>query len=82
MEPITQEMRDTAFQLEQIADGYIRSGKGYRFVDAAKRENAKTLLLHFQQGYPSNEEFKDYKIGPRFTWQRLKHFAMKIVGYL
>jgi hypothetical protein len=82
MEPIVQEMRDMGFNLSRTADSHIQIRKGHRFVDAENREKAKTLLLQFQQGYPSNQELKGYKIGPRFTWNRLKHLAETIFSYL
>jgi hypothetical protein len=82
MEPIVQEMRETAVGLERLADANIQAKKGHRFVDVANREKAVDLMLRFQQGYPSNHEFKNYDIGPRFTWRMLKSFAEKIFNAL
>jgi hypothetical protein len=70
MESIVQEMRETA-------DANIQAKNGHRFVDIANREKAVDLLQRFRQGYPSNQEFRNYDIGPRFTWRMLKPFAVK-----
>ena len=75
MEPMVQEIRDKAFDLELRAYSYLQMKKGYRFVDTQTREEAKTLLLRVQQGYPSNQELQDLKMGTRFTWKHLKHLA-------
>jgi hypothetical protein len=82
MEPIVQGMRETAVELERMADANIQAKKGHRFVDIANREKAVNLLERFQQGYPSNQEFKNYDIGPRFTWRMLKSFAVKLFNAL
>jgi hypothetical protein len=59
MEPIVQEMRETAAVLERMADANIQAKKGHRFVDIANRGKAVNLLERFQQGYPSHQEFKN-----------------------
>jgi hypothetical protein len=82
MEPIVQEMRDKAFDLELKAYSYLQMKKGYRFVDTQTREEAKTLLLQIQQGYPSNQELQGLKMGTRFTWKQLKHLADTIFRHL
>jgi hypothetical protein len=82
MEPIVQEMRETVVGLERMADANIQAKKGHRFVDISNREKAVNLLNRFQQGYPSNQEFKNYDIGPRFTWRMLKSFAVKLFNAL
>jgi hypothetical protein len=82
MEPIVREMREEAVALERMADANIQAKKGHRFVDLSNREKAANLLERFQQGYPSNQEFKNYDIGPRFTWRMLKSFAVKIIDAL
>jgi hypothetical protein len=78
VEPITQEMREKAASLERLADANIQEHEGHRFVDVHTREKAVNLLLQFGQGFPSNQEFKNYAIGPRFTWRMLKSFAEKL----
>ena len=75
-------MRETAAVLERMADANIQAKKGHRFVDIANREKAVNLLERFQQGYPSHQEFKNYDIGPRFTWRMLKSFAEKLFNAL
>jgi hypothetical protein len=82
MEPIVREMREGAVGLERVADANIQAKKGHRFVDISNREKAINLLKRFQQGYPSNQEFKNYDIGPRFTWRMLKSFAVKLFNAL
>jgi hypothetical protein len=78
MEPIVQEMRDTSVTLEHLADSHIQAKRGHRSVDVSNREKAVNLLKQFQQIYPSNQAFKNYDIGPRFTWRMLKSFAAKL----
>jgi hypothetical protein len=78
MEPITQEMRDTAFSLERMADAHIQVKRGHRFVDVETREKAVILLSRFEQEFPSRQDFNNYSIGPRFTWKMLKSFAEKM----
>jgi hypothetical protein len=82
MKPIVREMRDSAFKLERTADSYIQINKGRRFVDAENREKAEKLLLQFQQEYLSNQEFKRYKLSPRFSWNRLKYLSRTILANL
>lgn len=82
MEPIVEEMREKAAQLERLADANIQAKKGHRFVDIANREDAVNLLNRFRQGYPSDQDFKNYDIGPRFTWRMLKSFAVKLFNAL
>jgi hypothetical protein len=82
MEPTLQEMRETALRLEQLADAHIEAKGGHRFVDVANREKAVNLLKQFQQTYPSNHAFKNYDIGPRFTWRMLKSFTVKLFNAL
>jgi hypothetical protein len=82
MEFIIQEMREAAVELERLADAHIQANKGHRFVDIANREKAVNLLQRFQQGYASNQEFKNQDIGPRFTWRMLKSFAVKLFNAL
>jgi len=82
MEPIVQEMRDKAFDLELRAYSYLQMKKGYRFVDMETRHETKTLLLRVQQGYPSNQELQDLKMGTRFTWKHLKRLAVTIFKHL
>jgi hypothetical protein len=82
MEPIVQEMRETVVELERMADANIQAKKGHRFVDIANREKAVDLLQRFHQDYPSNQEFRNYDIGPRFTWRMLKSFAVKLFNAL
>jgi hypothetical protein len=82
MEPIVHEMRETALRLEQLADAHIEAKGGHRFVDVATREKAVNLLKQFRQGYPSNHAFKNYDIGPRFTWRMLKSFTVKLFNAL
>jgi hypothetical protein len=77
MEPVKQ-IRDDAFKLEQLADAHIQSRKAHRFINHSTREEAQDLLRRFQQGYPSNPELKDFKMGTRFTWRKLKDLASKI----
>jgi hypothetical protein len=36
------------------------------------------LLSRFEQEFPSRQDFKNYSIGPRFTWKMLKSFAEKM----
>jgi hypothetical protein len=78
MEQITQEMRETAVSLERTADAHIQSRHGHRFVDVKTRETAANLLARFEQGFPSRHDFKNYSIGPRFTWRMLKSFTEKM----
>jgi hypothetical protein len=78
MEPTTKEMRETAVYLERIADTHIKARQAHRFVDVQTRETAITLLTRFEQGFPSNQAFKSYSVGPRFTWRMLKSFARKV----
>jgi hypothetical protein len=82
MEPIVQEMRDKACKLERRAESYIQIKKAYRSVDPETREEAKTLLHQVQQGYPSNHELQDLKVGTRFTWKHLKYAASTIFANL
>jgi hypothetical protein len=82
MEPRVQEMRETAIKLEQLADTHIEAKRGHRSVDVANRERAVNLLQQFQQTYPSNLAFKNYDIGPRYTWRMLKSFAVKLSNSL
>ena len=82
MESIVQEMRETTVKLEQLADAHIEANGGHRFVDVAIREKAVDLLNQFQQTFPSNHAFKNYDIGPRFTWRMLKSFTVKLVNSL
>jgi hypothetical protein len=82
MEPRLQEMRETAIKLEQLADTHIEAKRGHRSVDVANRERAVNLLKQFQQTYPSNHAFKNYDIGPRYTWRMLKSFAVKLFNSL
>ena len=82
MEPIVQALRETAVELERMADANIQAKKGHRFVDIANRETAIDLLQRFNQGYPTNQTFKNYDIGPRFTWRMLKSFAAKLFNVL
>lgn len=82
VEPVAQEMRENAASLEGMADANIREHKGHRFVDVHTREKAVNLLAQFGQGFPSNQEFKNYTIGPRFTWRMLKSFALKLFNAL
>jgi hypothetical protein len=82
MEPIVQEMRETAIGLERIADANIEATKGHRFVDVANREKAVNLLKQFHHSYPTNPTLKNYGIGPRFTWRMLKSFAVKFFNAL
>jgi hypothetical protein len=82
MEPVTQEMREAAVELERLADAHIQANKGHRSVNIANREKAANLLERFQQGYPSNQDFKNHDIGPRFTWRMLKSFAVKLFNAL
>jgi hypothetical protein len=82
MEPIVQEMRETALKLQQLADAHIEATGGHRFVDVGNREKAVNLLKQFNQGYPSSQTFKNYDIGPRFTWRMLKSFAEKLFNAL
>jgi len=82
MEPRVQEMRETAIKLEQLADTHIEAKRGHRSVDVANRERAVNLLQQFQQTYPSNHAFKNYDIGPRYTWRMLKSFAVKLFNAL
>jgi hypothetical protein len=82
MEPIVQEMRETAVKLEQLADSHVEAKTAHRFVDVANREKAVNLLKQFNQEYPSNQAFKNYDIGPRFTWRMLKSFAEKLFNAL
>jgi hypothetical protein len=78
MEPIGREMRETTVELERVADEHVQAKRGHRSVDVANREKAVNLLKQFQQTYPSNHAFKNYDIGPRFTWRMLKSFTEKI----
>ena len=78
MEPITREMRDKAATLERMADAHIQAQRDHRFVDVHTREEAVKLLAQFGQGFPTNQAFKNYSIGPRFTWRMLKSFAEKL----
>jgi hypothetical protein len=55
---------------------------GASFCGVANREKAVKLLKHFNQVYPSNQTFKNYDIGPRFTWKMLKSFAVKLFNAL
>jgi len=71
-------MREKAVSLERMADAHIKVSKGHRFVDVHTREEAVRLLAQFGQGFPSNQEFKNYTIGPRLTWRMLKSFAAKL----
>jgi hypothetical protein len=80
MEPITEEMRETAVGLERMADANIQAKYGHRFVDVGTREEATSLLTKFGEGFPSNQGFKNYSIGPRFTWRMLKSFAEKMLN--
>jgi hypothetical protein len=82
MEPMIQELRETAVRLEQLADAHIEAKGGHRFVDVANREKAVKLLKQFNQGYPSNQAFENYDIGPRFTWRMLKSFAERLFNAL
>ena len=82
MDPIVQEMRDKAFDLELRAYSYLHMKKGHHFIDMETRHETKTLLLRVQQGYPSNQELQDLKMGTRFTWKHLKHLADTIFKYL
>ena len=82
MEPIVQEMRETAVGLERMADANIQAKKGHRSVDVTNREKAVNLLKQFQQGYPSNQTFMNYGIGPRFTWRMLKSFVVRLFNAL
>ena len=82
MEPSVQEIRETAIKLEQLADAHMEATRGHRPVDVANREKAVNLLKQFQQTYPSNHAFKNYSIGPRFTWRMLKSFAVKLFNSL
>ena len=75
-----EDMREKVVSLERMADGHIHNRKGHRFVDVHTREIAVNLLAQFEQGFPSNQEFKNYTIGPRFTWRMLKSFAEKLVN--
>jgi hypothetical protein len=77
MESIVQEMRETAASLQQLADAHIEAKRSHRSVDVENREEAVHLLQQFQQTYPSNHAFKNYEIGPRFTWRMLKSFTKK-----
>ena len=72
------------YPLSQSAKSWILSPdeKRYRFVDTQTREEAKTLLLRVQQGYPSNPELQGLKMGTRFTWKYHKHLADTIFKYL
>ena len=78
MKPGVQEMRETAVILKQLAEAHVQAKRGHRFVDVANREKAVNLLKQFQQTYPSNHAFKNYDIGPRFTWRMLKSFTEKV----
>ena len=79
MKPGVQEMRETAVILKQLAEEHtFKTKRGHRFVDVANREKAVNLLKQFQQTYPSNHAFKNYDIGPRFTWRMLKSFTEKV----
>jgi hypothetical protein len=82
MEPVVQEVREAATRLEKLADAQIQTKRGHRFVDVANREKAVNLLKLFQQTYPSNHIFKNYDIGPRFTWRMLKSFTVKLSNAL
>jgi hypothetical protein len=82
MEPIVQKIRDTSVQLERLADTHIEAKRGHRSVDVANREKAVNLLKQFQETYPSNHAFKNYDIGPRYTWRMLKSFAVKLFNAL
>jgi hypothetical protein len=82
MEPVVQEMRDTSVTLERLADVHVQAKRGHRSVDVVNREKAVNLLNQFQQTYPSNHAFKNYDIGPRFTWRMLKSFTMKLFNAL
>lgn len=82
MERIVQEMRETSVALEQLAEAHVQAKRGHRSVDVASREKAVNLLKQFQQTYPSNHAFKNYDIGPRFTWRMLKSFAAKLFNSL
>jgi len=82
MEPIVQEMRDTSAEMGCLADIHIQAKRGHRPVDVANREKAVNLLKQFQETYPSNHAFKNYDIGPRFTWRMLKSFAVKLFNSL
>ncbi len=82
MEQIVQEMRETAVELERLAGTHVQAKRGHRFVDVANRERAVNLFNQFQQTYPSNHAFKNYDIGPRFTWRMLKSFAVKLFNAL
>jgi hypothetical protein len=77
-----QEMRDKAFDLELRAYSYLQMKKGHLFVDMETRQETKTLLHQVQQGYPSNQELQDLKMGTRFTWKRLKHLAITIFKHI
>jgi hypothetical protein len=78
MEKMTQEIRETAVSLGRIADAHLEARHGHRFVDVKTREAAVGLLSRFEQSFPSNQHFKNYSIGPRFTWRMLKSFAEKM----
>jgi hypothetical protein len=82
MEPMVQEIRDKAFDLELRAYSYLHMKKGHYFIDMETRQEAKTLLLRVQQGYPSNQELQGLKMGTRFTWKHLKHLAVTIFKHL
>ncbi len=82
MEPNVKELRESAVGLERLADTHVQAKRGHRYVDVANREKAVDLLKRFQQGYPSNQTFKNYDIGPRFTWRMLKTFAEKLLNVL
>ena len=79
MEFIIQEMREAAVELKRVADAHIQANKGHRFVNIASREKAVNLLQRFQQGYASDQDFKNQAIGPRFTWRMLKSFTVKLL---
>ena len=74
------ELREKAVSLGRTADANVQTKKGHRSVDVHARDIAVNLLVQFEREFPSNQAFKNYSIGPRFTWRMLKSFAEKLLN--
>ena len=78
METISEQMKHSVIELERVAEGHVVAHRGHRSVDVQTREDAVRLLAQFREQFPAAQVFRNYAIGPRYTWRMLKSFAAKL----